>query len=934
MTAPIRIYEGWGKNKKNPIQLQCYLPESVQVNFELGEGYSASFTAYNDGSDAFYMLNSQNSVIISGQEYVIKQLEPDYTGGVDTYNVTLVHVFNEAMSMKRQYNSTDIRWKDASGKIQNPNAENGRTADMIDTSKTDDEDADSGDDSQYGSASDTDELTNISIQDFVSKWKLDSDQEFGKFVWKFHGDFPNKAVSMNQDMQFNEAIDALKEAWSDVYIIPDNFTVNVYTDKELFKDNGNRIDYLHDTSEVSLTYDTTELSNGARLVGATYTLTWGGGDGDGTGGNLDSTEGFAKSPINADFGVDVNRMKSDFASRSWKVKVRGVDVNRLYDVVKQNGVSPEWFFAYELMEQGTTFGWLNHTYAHGDPYQDAEYVCGWIKQIANSDTLNPAWTAAEGAIGADAGLTARWNQEFGKGTIGRVYLQGTAAAVWELAGTSGNASMGKPMAGCVSVIKGWGGHTNSGATKKAGGWSWPFPDKRYYNLGVGYKFGYDGGFRQNSYHDGTDWSNGTYSGDVHAIHPGVVTLVDGYNFGTGSGRIVVKGDDGYTVVYQEWTWSGSSGAHVSVGQRINIGDVICTLQASHVHIGVTTKDFNTAFSNSFSDAGGWVDPIPLIQKGGGAVSATKTRANEVIEYAKRFIGLPYVWGGPSGDGVHGTDCSGLVNSIYAHFGLKTGGRTTWAIKAGASRAINRSEVATGDVGLCNNDNHIVFALDNKTLIQESQPGEPCNTQSIDGYYYPVQWFRYDDMHKLVGSGAQVDGSSGGGSSSKSTTVSYFTPFWYQNEASVKQWGVYAQEDITSDTITTEAEMKKFADTQFHLNPEFSMEVTLDKDRALPPMGDVTRVEIKDAKYTAKLKMVGYTDYPCSMATQSTVSYNSKPESILDFYNSQRRALTDVQTRIKNGLEVSKDNKEWLKAFVGGETSDQTKQEGGKVSGSN
>jgi hypothetical protein len=45
----------------------------------------------------------------------------------------------------------------------------------------------------------------------------------------------------------------------------------------------------------------------------------------------------------------------------------------------------------------------------------------------------------------------------------------------------------------------------------------------------------------------------------------------------------------------------------------------------------------------------------------GAVSGTA-----VAEQARRFLGLPYLWGGTSG---FGYDCSGLVYSLYARYGL-------------------------------------------------------------------------------------------------------------------------------------------------------------------------------------------------------------------------------------------------------------------------
>lgn len=48
-------------------------------------------------------------------------------------------------------------------------------------------------------------------------------------------------------------------------------------------------------------------------------------------------------------------------------------------------------------------------------------------------------------------------------------------------------------------------------------------------------------------------------------------------------------------------------------------------------------------------------------------TTTSAKGEEVIEYAKQFLGNPYVWGGTSL--TNGCDCSGFVMSIYAHFGF-------------------------------------------------------------------------------------------------------------------------------------------------------------------------------------------------------------------------------------------------------------------------
>ena len=56
------------------------------------------------------------------------------------------------------------------------------------------------------------------------------------------------------------------------------------------------------------------------------------------------------------------------------------------------------------------------------------------------------------------------------------------------------------------------------------------------------------------------------------------------------------------------------------------------------------------------------------------VQTQSATGQAVIDYACQFIGNPYVWGGTSL--TEGADCSGFVQSVYAHFGINLP-RTTW-----------------------------------------------------------------------------------------------------------------------------------------------------------------------------------------------------------------------------------------------------------------
>ena len=70
----------------------------------------------------------------------------------------------------------------------------------------------------------------------------------------------------------------------------------------------------------------------------------------------------------------------------------------------------------------------------------------------------------------------------------------------------------------------------------------------------------------------------------------------------------------------------------------------------------------------------------------------------IVDYACQFIGNPYVWGGTSL--TNGADCSGFVQSVFAHFGIALP-RTTWDME-NAGTAVSYDQAVAGDIILCRN----------------------------------------------------------------------------------------------------------------------------------------------------------------------------------------------------------------------------------------
>lgn len=160
------------------------------------------------------------------------------------------------------------------------------------------------------------------------------------------------------------------------------------------------------------------------------------------------------------------------------------------------------------------------------------------------------------------------------------------------------------------------------------GWGWPFPSVGEGSFSQAQKFGYDGGFRPNSFHDGLDFGSVDHPGsEVHAIHGGTVVF-KGYMGGLGN-YVVTHSTDGFNIVYQE-AFSSAGQIRVNIGDKVKTGDIIGWRNTDHLHVGVTKADFYDAVKKSYTNDGTWLDPQALIKNGGdGSQSKDESKKDEV-----------------------------------------------------------------------------------------------------------------------------------------------------------------------------------------------------------------------------------------------------------------------------------------------------------------
>ena len=102
--------------------------------------------------------------------------------------------------------------------------------------------------------------------------------------------------------------------------------------------------------------------------------------------------------------------------------------------------------------------------------------------------------------------------------------------------------------------------------------------------------------------------------------------------------------------------------------------------------------------------------------------------NDIVNYAKSFLGVPYVFGGQSPSGF---DCSGLVQYVYKHFGINISRTTKTQINDGVEVAKN--ELQAGDLVFPSNS-HVTLYIGNNKVIHAPQLGEKVKISNMWAFW--------------------------------------------------------------------------------------------------------------------------------------------------------------------------------------------------------
>ncbi|WP_305853374.1 phage tail spike protein [Vagococcus sp. CY52-2] len=314
----------------------------------------------------------------------------------------------------------------------------------------------------------------------------------------------------------------------------------------------------------------------------------GGGSGGGSGsGNIGTREDYAKNMITDEFDVDYEKMFNSYLGfpriQAWGLNSRA-SFNQLNEIIRSQGVSPVFFWAYESGEgYNPSTSFLNHFYTNGSSAQEeCRRTAAWVHSESQTSGALAWYDAMYPYYTSPADKQAKGNAymaETRPGMIARVMLKGTAAATWAMfdpAALSGSVNgvqdYSDPFKHQMSAIASWQG------VKKYG--------KPMANYIVTSEFGWrtsplGGG---SEFHNAIDLASNGGRADIFASNDGTVVQASGQYYDWYGNYVVIKHSDGLYTGYAHLSSIGvTNGQKVSKGQKIGVEGATGPVTGPHLH---------------------------------------------------------------------------------------------------------------------------------------------------------------------------------------------------------------------------------------------------------------------------------------------------------------------------------------------------------------
>lgn len=110
---------------------------------------------------------------------------------------------------------------------------------------------------------------------------------------------------------------------------------------------------------------------------------------------------------------------------------------------------------------------------------------------------------------------------------------------------------------------------------------------------------------------------------------------------------------------------------------------------------------------------------------------SKVTGMDIVNFARKFVGNPYVWGGNSL--TNGVDCSGFIHQVYKHFGYTVPRYSMSFLNVGTK--VSREDIQPGDIVIYARSNgigHVAIYMGNGKIVEaQSSATGITDNRSVD-----------------------------------------------------------------------------------------------------------------------------------------------------------------------------------------------------------
>ncbi|HEX2895359.1 MAG TPA: transglycosylase SLT domain-containing protein [Marmoricola sp.] len=223
---------------------------------------------------------------------------------------------------------------------------------------------------------------------------------------------------------------------------------------------------------------------------------------------------------------------------------------------------------------------------------------------------------------------------------------------------------------------------------------------------------------------------------------------------------------------------------------MSVSDVTARIQQIQAQLALLTPRATTSSTGSAFAA--------TLDATSGSPVSTGTGSGDgqaVVEDAKKYLGIPYVWGGT--DPSKGLDCSGLVQRVYKDLGYDLPRVSSDQARAGRPVA-SLADAQPGDILAWDNSSrnagadHVAIYIGDGKMIEAARPG--TNVRISDVYGTPIIRRILPDAATSATTGTTAAGGTGWNAitgTSFRTAASGTTPYADLFAAASQKYGVPA-----------------------------------------------------------------------------------------------------------------------------------------------